>query len=84
MCSLIKYFINFVFDAVGKSSFAKCKRLLQSGGVYISSDLGYMAQNIFLSLITPIIKPLIGNIRWKKLPKLIGMLQKGRKREMLL
>jgi len=52
---------NFVFDAVGKSSFAKCKPLLQSSGVYISSDLGYMAQNVFLPLITPIIKPMIGN-----------------------
>ncbi len=52
---------NFVLDAVGKSSFAKCKPLLQSGGIYISSDLGYMAQNVFLPLITPIIKPMIGN-----------------------
>ena len=52
---------DFVFDAVGKSSFAKCKPLLQRGGVYISSDLGYMAQNIPLTLVTPIIKPLIGN-----------------------
>ncbi len=52
---------NFVFDAVGKSSFFKCKRLLQPGGVYISSDLGYMAQNVFLLFITPIIKPMIGN-----------------------
>jgi NADPH:quinone reductase-like Zn-dependent oxidoreductase len=52
---------NFVFDTVGKSSFFKCKQLLQPGGVYISSDLGYMAQNVFLPLITPIIKPLIGN-----------------------
>jgi len=52
---------NFVFDTVGKSSFAKCKPLLQSGGIYISSDLGYMAQNVFLPLITPIIKPMIGN-----------------------
>jgi NADPH:quinone reductase-like Zn-dependent oxidoreductase len=54
---------NFVFDTVGKSSFFKCKHLLQPGGVYISSDLGYMAQNIFLPLITPIIKPMIGNIK---------------------
>ena len=52
---------NFVFDTVGKSSFFKCKHLLQPGGVYISSDLGYMAQNIVLPLITPAIKPLIGN-----------------------
>ena len=52
---------NFVFDTVGKSSFFKCRKLLQPGGVYISSDLGYMAQNIFLPLITPIIKSLIEN-----------------------
>ena len=52
---------NFVFDAVGKSSFFKCRQLLQPGGVYISSDLGYMAQNVFLPLITLIIKPMIGN-----------------------
>ncbi len=52
---------DFVFDTVGKSSFFKCKHLLQPGGIYISSDLGYMSQNIFLPLITPIIKPMIGN-----------------------
>ena len=52
---------NFVFDTVGKSSFFKCKHLLQPGGVYISSDLGYMAQNIFLPFITPLIKAIIGN-----------------------
>ena len=52
---------DFVFDTVGKSSFFKCKHLLKPGGIYISSDLGYMAQNIFLPLITPIIRPMIGN-----------------------
>jgi NADPH:quinone reductase-like Zn-dependent oxidoreductase len=52
---------DIVFDAVGKSSFFKCKHLLEPGGIYISSDLGYMAQNIYLPLITPMIKPMIGN-----------------------
>ncbi len=52
---------HYIFDAVGKSSFFKCKHLLQPGGIYISSDLGYMSQNIFLPIVTPIIKPLIGN-----------------------
>jgi len=46
---------DFVFDAVGKSSFTKCKPLLQSGGVYISSELGWMAENIFFALVTPIL-----------------------------
>ncbi len=42
-----------VFDAVGKSSFRKCSKLLNKGGVYLSSDLGFLAQNPLLSLWTP-------------------------------
>ncbi|MBT8374856.1 MAG: NAD(P)-dependent alcohol dehydrogenase, partial [Deltaproteobacteria bacterium] len=45
---------NFVFDTVGKSTFKKCKPLLVSKGVYMSSELGPMVQNPFLALITPI------------------------------
>ncbi len=52
---------NFVFDTVGKSSFSKCFRLLQPGGIYISSDLGYMSQNLLLPFITPILKPVLGS-----------------------
>jgi NADPH:quinone reductase-like Zn-dependent oxidoreductase len=44
-----------VFDAVGKSSFSRCKSLLKPCGIYISSDLGYMAQNPILALVTPLI-----------------------------
>jgi NADPH:quinone reductase-like Zn-dependent oxidoreductase len=52
---------DYVFDTVGKSSFFKCWKLLKPGGVYISSDLGYMSQNIFLPFITPLLKSIIGN-----------------------
>lgn len=45
---------DVVFDAVGKSSFAKCKPLLRKGGIYMSTDLGYMSQNPFLALLTPL------------------------------
>jgi NADPH:quinone reductase-like Zn-dependent oxidoreductase len=45
----------FVFDAVGKSSFAKCKPLLESGGIYISTELGWMAENLFYALFTPFV-----------------------------
>lgn len=48
-----------VFDAVGKTSFFKCFGLLQPGGIYTSTDLGFMGQNIFLPLITAIVKPLL-------------------------
>jgi len=47
---------DYVFDTVGKSSFKKCKPLLKSGGVYMSSELGWMAQNLLFSLITPILR----------------------------
>lgn len=43
-----------VFDAVGKSTFGNCKKLLLPKGIYISSELGPYAQNIFYSLFTPI------------------------------
>jgi NADPH:quinone reductase-like Zn-dependent oxidoreductase len=46
---------DVVFDAVGKSSFGRCKPLLKPGGIYFSSELGYMAQNPILALVTPII-----------------------------
>jgi len=45
---------HYVFDTVGKSSFGKCKQLLLPGGVYMSSDLGYLAQNLFLPFLTKI------------------------------
>ena len=45
---------NFVFDAVGKSSFGKCKPLLENDGAYISSELGRMGQNVYLAILTPI------------------------------
>lgn len=45
---------DFIFDAVGKSSFGKCKPILTKKGVYISSELGAFAQNIFYALFTQI------------------------------
>lgn len=45
---------DFIFDAVGKSSFGQCKPLLNKTGIYISTELGKHAENIFYALITPI------------------------------
>ncbi len=39
-------------DTVGKSSYFRCKHLLKPDGVYISSELGDKAQNVFLPLWT--------------------------------
>jgi len=44
---------DFIFDAVGKSSFKQCKPLLNKKGIYISTELGKNAENIFFALTTP-------------------------------
>ncbi len=46
---------HVVFDAVGKSSFRACRPFLKKSGIYVSTDLGYMAQNPFLAVITPLL-----------------------------
>lgn len=43
---------HLIFDAVGKSSFPICKHLLLPKGIYISSELGPHAQNLYLPLLT--------------------------------
>jgi NADPH:quinone reductase-like Zn-dependent oxidoreductase len=43
---------DVVFDAVGKSSFGRCKRLLKPRGIYLSTDLGPLSSNPLLALIT--------------------------------
>lgn len=44
----------FIFDAVGKSSFGKCKPLLTEKGIYISTEFGKNAENILFALTTPL------------------------------
>ena len=43
---------DLVLDAVGKSSFSRCKTLLKRRGIYISTDLGFLWQNPLLALAT--------------------------------
>ena len=50
---------DVVLDAVGKSSFGRCRRLLKPGGIYLSTDLGPLSQNPILALVTPVLP-------WKK------------------
>jgi NADPH:quinone reductase-like Zn-dependent oxidoreductase len=46
---------DVVLDAVGKTSFFRCRRLLKPGGIYLSSDGGPLNQNLVLVLITPLV-----------------------------
>jgi NADPH:quinone reductase-like Zn-dependent oxidoreductase len=43
---------DFIFDAVGKLSFKRCRGSLKPGGIYGSTDLGPYWQNPFLALWT--------------------------------
>jgi NADPH:quinone reductase-like Zn-dependent oxidoreductase len=47
---------DVVLDAVGKSSFGRCRRLLTPRGIYVSSDLGFLGQNPVLAFITPLFR----------------------------
>lgn len=41
---------DIVFDAVGKSSFGKCKPILKENGVYMSTELGKKSENVVLAV----------------------------------
>ena len=43
---------DVVMDAVGKSTFGRCKPLLKPNGIYLSSELGPFGQNLMLPLVT--------------------------------
>lgn len=72
---------DFIFDAVGKSTFGKCKSLLNENGVYISSELGPFSQNVFYPLFNSIsskkvIFPIPYHTR-ETIPYIINHLVKG-------
>lgn len=46
---------DVVFDAAGKSSFGRCKRLLKPGGIYMSTGPGPWYQNLILPLASPLL-----------------------------
>lgn len=43
-----------VIDAVGKSSYGRCRRLLEPRGIYVASDVGAFWQNLALAVVTPV------------------------------
>jgi NADPH:quinone reductase-like Zn-dependent oxidoreductase len=43
---------DIVFDAVGKTSFRRCRRLVKPGGLYVDTDLGFMWHVPLLALST--------------------------------
>jgi NADPH:quinone reductase-like Zn-dependent oxidoreductase len=43
---------DVIFDAVGKTSFRRCRRALKPGGLFIETDAGFMAHAPLLALLT--------------------------------
>ena len=73
---------DFIFDAVGKSTFGKCKPLLKDKGIYISSEFGPYAQNLLYSLLASITnKKVIFPIPFNKqntIPFIARLLENGK------
>ena len=46
---------DVIFDAVGKHSFRRCRSSLEPGGIYISTDLGFMYHVPLLALVTRVV-----------------------------
>jgi len=74
---------DLVLDAVGKSSFGRCKRLLKPRGTYMSSDLGPLSLNPILGLITPLFggrrvkMPIPPRLGQEELRYLRGLMESG-------
>jgi len=72
---------DVIFDSVGKSSFKKCKNIMKDGGVYLSSELGDNAENLYLPILTAFSKkkvkfPIPTNPQ-NSIEELNSMLEKG-------
>ena len=60
---------DIVFDAVGKTSFRRCRGLLTAGGTFVETDLGFLLQVPLLALLTRWIgsrKVVLGMTRFSK------------------
>jgi NADPH:quinone reductase-like Zn-dependent oxidoreductase len=74
---------DLVLDAVGKSSFGRCRGLLRSRGVYVSSDMGPLSQNPILGVVTPLFRrkrvmmPIPPRLGQEELAYLKGLLESG-------
>lgn len=47
---------DVVLDAVGKTTFGRCRRLLKPGGLFLATDAGPYWQNLPLALLTPLFR----------------------------
>ena len=78
---------DFILDAVGKSHFEKCRPIMKENAVYVSSELGPKAENIYLPFFTrnkkqKVIFPVPSNIP-KSLDTMSKLLQEKKFRPLI-
>ena len=52
---------DYIFDAVGKSSYGQCKHLLKPNGIFFATELGPYWNNVWYSLWTALFKKMPGS-----------------------
>ncbi|MGZ4332985.1 MAG: NAD(P)-dependent alcohol dehydrogenase [Gaiellaceae bacterium] len=68
---------DLVFDAVGKSSYRRCRRALIPDGLYITMDGGFMWHAPFLALVSKRVKLGVARYRQEDVATLASMLEAG-------
>jgi NADPH:quinone reductase-like Zn-dependent oxidoreductase len=68
---------DLVFDAVGKSSYRRCRRALKRDGLYITMDGGFMWHAPFLALVSKRVKLGVARYRKEDVETLAAMLEAG-------
>ena len=68
---------DLVFDAVGKSSYRRCRRAVPRDGLYMTMDGGFMWHAPFLALLNKRVKLGVARYRQEDVETLAGMLEAG-------
>jgi NADPH:quinone reductase-like Zn-dependent oxidoreductase len=68
---------DLVFDAVGKSSYRRCRHVLARDGLYITMDGGFMWHAPFLALVSKRVKLGVARYRQDDVQTLATMIEEG-------
>jgi NADPH:quinone reductase-like Zn-dependent oxidoreductase len=68
---------DLVFDAVGKSSYRRCRRALKRDGLYITMDGGFMWHAPLLGLVSKRVKLGVARYRREDVETLAAMIEAG-------
>jgi NADPH:quinone reductase-like Zn-dependent oxidoreductase len=68
---------DLVFDAVGKSSYRRCRRALKPHGLYITMDGGFMWHAPLLGLVSKRVKLGVARYRKEDVETLAAMIEAG-------